>query len=38
MDVSRVRDLGWQPAIQLEDGLAETYEWFVEREGAYRQS
>ncbi|MDA7964020.1 GDP-L-fucose synthase [Ruegeria sp.] len=29
MDVSRLRDMGWQARIGLRDGLRETYEWFL---------
>ncbi|MEJ1397873.1 MAG: GDP-L-fucose synthase [Candidatus Sedimenticola sp. (ex Thyasira tokunagai)] len=29
MDVSRLKDLGWQYTIHLKDGLRMTYEWFV---------
>ena len=29
MDVSRLRALGWRPAISLEDGVRSTYEWFL---------
>ncbi len=28
LDVSRLRDLGWQPHISLREGIASTYEWF----------
>ena len=28
LDVSRLRDLGWQAKIPLRDGIAETYQWF----------
>lgn len=28
MDVSRLKSLGWQASISLEDGLASAYEWF----------
>ncbi|WP_150046283.1 MULTISPECIES: GDP-L-fucose synthase [Methylomonas] len=30
MDNSKLRALGWQPKIELEQGLASTYQWFVE--------
>ncbi|MDU9021002.1 GDP-L-fucose synthase [Pseudomonas corrugata] len=30
MDVSRLRALGWQAAIDLEEGLSDAYKWFVE--------
>jgi GDP-L-fucose synthase len=39
LDVSRLRGLGWQPAIELRDGLESTYEWFLEQvagDGALR--
>jgi GDP-L-fucose synthase len=30
MDVSRLRALGWQATIGLEEGLSDAYQWFVE--------
>jgi GDP-L-fucose synthase len=30
LDVAKLRDLGWHPAIPLQDGIAQTYEWFLE--------
>ncbi|MBK5971104.1 MULTISPECIES: GDP-L-fucose synthase [Thiorhodovibrio] len=30
LDVSRLRALGWQAHVGLEQGLAQTYQWFVE--------
>lgn len=30
LDVSRIRALGWEPAIGLDEGLASTYHWFSE--------
>lgn len=30
MDVSRLRALGWQATIDLEEGLSDAYKWFVE--------
>jgi GDPmannose 4,6-dehydratase/GDP-L-fucose synthase len=28
MNVNRLRDMGWQASIPLEEGIRETYEWF----------
>jgi len=30
MDSSKIKELGWEPSISLEDGIKSTYEWFVE--------
>jgi GDP-L-fucose synthase len=32
LDTSRLTALGWQPKISLRDGIAQTYEWFLEHE------
>jgi GDP-L-fucose synthase len=29
MDVSRLRGLGWAPAVALEDGIRRTYDWYL---------
>jgi len=29
LDTSRLRQLGWQPRITLEDGIRDTYQWFL---------
>jgi GDP-L-fucose synthase len=29
LDTSKLRSLGWQPKIGLEEGLAGTYQWFA---------
>ncbi len=29
LDISRLTAMGWQPRIDLRDGLADTYNWFV---------
>ncbi len=36
MDVDRLKSLGWQPKIGLKEGLANTYEWFVENREAFK--
>jgi nucleoside-diphosphate-sugar epimerase len=30
MDSSRIAALGWAPEISLEDGIAATYQWYLE--------
>lgn len=32
LDVSRLKNLGWQYQINLRDGLTSTYQWFLEQE------
>ncbi len=34
LDVSRMKALGWQARIPLREGIARTYQWFLERENA----
>jgi GDP-L-fucose synthase len=36
MDVSRLKSLGWQADISLEDGLRSTYQWYLEHENQLR--
>jgi GDP-L-fucose synthase len=36
MDVSRLKDLGWQYSIDLEQGLANSYEWFLDNQDNFR--
>jgi GDP-L-fucose synthase len=31
MDVTRINSLGWQFKTELSDGIAKTYEWFLEK-------
>ena len=30
LDTSRINELGWHPTIKLRDGVASTYDWYVE--------
>jgi GDP-L-fucose synthase len=36
MDVSRLTAMGWRPQIVLEDGLRQTYGWFLENHASLR--
>lgn len=36
MDVSRLAKMGWSARIGLEDGLAGTYQWFLEHQANFR--
>jgi GDP-L-fucose synthase len=33
LDVSRLHDLGWRHSIGLREGIAQTYEWFLQNAG-----
>jgi GDP-L-fucose synthase len=32
LDVSKINALGWQHRIALRDGVARTYQWFLENQ------
>ena len=32
LDASRLKNLGWQAKISLEDGILETYNWFLKKQ------
>jgi len=36
LDVSRLRSLGWQAEISLEEGLKDSYRWFLSHQDDYR--
>jgi GDP-L-fucose synthase len=33
LDVTKLKNLGWQPTIPLREGIARTYEWFLKNAG-----
>jgi len=37
LDVSRLKNMGWEYSISLEEGLTSTYQWFLENEGLSRR-
>lgn len=37
MDVTRLKELGWVASIELEDGIRQTYEWFLENLDEFKQ-
>lgn len=36
LDVSRINDLGWKAQVDLDEGLARTYAWFLENAASLR--
>ena len=36
VDVSRLADMGWRARVDLETGLAETYQWFLDNQDSFR--
>ncbi|RVU37461.1 GDP-L-fucose synthase [Rheinheimera riviphila] len=37
MDVSRLKSLGWTASIELAQGLASTYQWFLQHQDSFRK-
>lgn len=37
LDSSRIRQLGWTPNLNLEQGIKETYQWFLENKSNLKQ-
>jgi GDP-L-fucose synthase len=37
MDVSRLADLGWCYSVNLEEGLTQTYQWFLANLNNFRK-
>ncbi len=37
MDVSRINKLGWYASIELEEGIKETYQWFLNHVNEFKQ-
>jgi GDP-L-fucose synthase len=36
MEVTRLKSIGWQAKIALEDGVSETYSWFLQNNQSLR--
>jgi len=36
LDVSYLKQLGWQARIELKEGIGQSYQWFLEHQGALR--
>ena len=37
LDVSRIKALGWEPAVELRDGIRGVYHWFLENQETFRR-
>jgi GDP-L-fucose synthase len=37
LDVTRLRNTGWQPTIDLDAGIASTYQWFLDQQAAHHE-
>jgi nucleoside-diphosphate-sugar epimerase len=37
MDVSRLTKMGWSARISLDQGLTDTYQWFLSNENSFRR-
>ena len=37
LDVGRLTDMGWHAKVALKDGIAQTYEWFLNHDQTFRQ-
>ena len=37
MDVSKMKELGWEYSTELEDGIKKTYEWFFENQDTFKE-
>ena len=37
MDVSKIKELGWQYSTELEDGIKKTYKWFLNNIDSYKE-
>ena len=37
LDCTKLHDLGWKSSISLHDGLAATYQWFIDNQDSFRR-
>ena len=38
IDVSRLTKMGWTASIPLEEGIRQTYDWFLANQGSLREA
>ena len=37
MDVSKMKELGWEYTTELEDGIKKTYSWFLDNNNVFKE-
>ena len=37
MDISKMKEIGWQYSTELEDGIKKTYKWFIENIDKFKE-
>jgi GDP-L-fucose synthase len=37
LDISRIKALGWEPTVELTDGIASVYQWYLEHQATFRR-
>lgn len=38
LNIDRIQSLGWKPSVELEEGIRETYKWFLANMGKWREA
>lgn len=37
MDISKMHELGWKHQVELEEGIARTYQWFLQNQDNFKE-